>query len=377
MKSQPQTSLPAKAGIRADRLPNLDGFRAISIGMVLSAHCTQVENFPKNLRGVWGIISSGDLGVRFFFVISGFIITWLLLREAARKGVVSLSGFWARRSVRILPAYAVFVLALVLLQWTTPWHMAPLGWLGVLTFTSDFYHPEHWLPFHLWSLSVEEQFYLLWPLTFAWLRPWNRPRTALVVLASVIVSCIISQWIGGPSPTIRLWSGYFFLRRSDSIALGCIGAIVLWHYRPQLSSFFSRSKGWLIGTMLFAIALPKILEALRLIPPSHFAGSTAIEAVGLIVVLIWSQLEPNHIAFRMLQLRPIVLIGTWSYSIYLWQQVFSSNAATFGLDSTPWWLSFPGWLIPSILFGMASFYLVEQPIRSWYRNRKTLTAKPV
>ena len=345
--------------------------------MVLGAHCIQLENFPNRIRGSWFFACDGDLGVRFFFAISGFIITWLLLREASRKGFVSLRGFWARRAVRILPAYGAFVLALVFLQWLTPWHLAPLGWLGTLTFTANYCSMGQWLPAHLWSLSVEEQFYLLWPLTFVLLKPWNHPRPAIVVLASVIASCIAAQWTGGPHPTSSLLGGFSFLRRSDSIAFGCMGAILLWHYRSRLSSLFFRNKALLVVATLLAIVCPKILEALRLCPPGHFPGSTAIQGTGLVLMLMWSQLEPLRMPFRVLQFQPIVLIGVWSYSIYLWQQVFSSKAVSFGLSGAPWWLSFPGWLLPTFALGIASFYLIEQPIRSRFRNRKRMEARPI
>ena len=151
-----------------------------------------------------------------------------------------------------------------------------------------------------------------------------------------------------------------------------MGAIILWHYRSHLSAVFLRYRIALILTALLSIALPKVLEALRLCPPSHFAGSTTIQGIGLVMVLIWSQLEPSNIFFRMLQFKVIILIGVWSYSIYLWQQVFSSKAASFGLNGAPWWLNFPGWLLPTFALGIASFYLIEQPIRSRFRNRKVI-----
>ena len=336
---------------------------------MLGAHCIALDNFPDRLKGTWFFVFDGDLGVRFFFAISGFIITWLLLREAAREGSPSLRGFWARRAVRILPAYVTFILALALIQWTTPWHLAPGGWWGALTFTANYNSMEQWLPAHLWSLSVEEQFYLLWPVAFVALKPWSHPRKALVLLSAVSVSCVVFQWMGTVQPTWSLLNGHSFLRRSDSIAFGCIGGVILWHLPARLAALWNRHRTWLVWVTLLVIAFPKLLEALRLCPPSHFPGSTAIQAMGLVSVLLWSQLEPRNVAFRLLQFKPVVLIGTWSYSIYLWQQVFSSRAAVFGFSSTPWWLNFPGWLLPSLVLGMTSFYLIEQPSRSKFRKR--------
>jgi peptidoglycan/LPS O-acetylase OafA/YrhL len=358
------------------RLPNLDGFRAISIGMVLSGHCIGVHGFPQEAAGIWGFISDGQLGVRFFFVISGFIITWLLLAKADEDGGVSLRSFWLRRSIRILPAYAVFLVTLLVLQMSTKWSLSTTGWVGALTFTSNFFDPRQWLPGHLWSLSVEEQFYLIWPFGFVWIRPWERPALALAILSCVVVSCVMFQGIGGPVPDSPLLGERSFLRKSDSIAIGCAAAIVLRYYPSPLRNLFLHFRLWCILSIIFLVGFPKALEALRMCPPWHFPGSTAMQAAGLACILLWSQYEPDARVFRVLQWRPFVLLGLWSYSIYLWQQLFSADARVFGFESYPWWLSFPGWLIPTLLCGMVSYYFIEQPLRQRFRSR-TRRSDPV
>jgi peptidoglycan/LPS O-acetylase OafA/YrhL len=351
------------------RLPNLDGFRALCICSVLFAHSTIVNNFPGDYAGVWGFLWDASLGVRFFFVISGFIITWLLLREADVKTRVNLRGFWVRRSVRILPAYSVFLVALFWIQSLTSWCLSGAGWFGVATFTSNYFDPKQWLPAHLWSLSVEEQFYLLWPFGFVWIRPWERPTLALSVLSCVAASCVMFQWIGGPVPDSPLLGERSFLRKSDSIAIGCAAAIVLRYYPLPLKNLFLHFRLLCLLIIIFLVGFPKALEALRMCPPWHFPGSTAMQAAGLASILLWSQYEPDSKFFRILQWRPLVLLGLWSYSIYLWQQLFSSDARVFGFESYPWWLSFPGWLIPTLLCGMVSYYFIEQPLRRRFRSR--------
>jgi peptidoglycan/LPS O-acetylase OafA/YrhL len=354
---------------RDSRLPNLDGFRGLCICSVLFAHSAIVNNFPREYAGVWGFLWDASLGVRFFFVISGFIITWLLLREADGKARVNLRGFWARRSVRILPAYSVFLIAIFLIQTLTVWRLSGAGWFGVVTFTSNYFDPKQWLPAHLWSLSVEEQFYLLWPFAFVWIRPWDKPAFALAVLSSVVASCILFQWIGGPDPDSPLLRERSFLRKSDSIAIGCAAAIVLRHYPVPLRVVFFQSRPLCILSIIVLVGFPKALEALRMCPPWHFPAATAMQAIGLACILLWSQYEPDAKVFRVLQCRPLVLLGLWSYSIYLWQQLFSADARAFGLQYYPWWLSFPGWLLPSLLCGMVSYYCIEQPLRRSFKSR--------
>jgi peptidoglycan/LPS O-acetylase OafA/YrhL len=364
MRDGPDT----KAETRESRLPTLDGFRAISIGLVLGAHCADVSNFPSSWRGKWPF--DGGLGVRFFFVISGFIITWLLLREAARDDRISLRGFWLRRAVRILPACGALLLVLVFLQWLTPWHLTPLQWLTTLTFTSNYNVTCPWLPSHLWSLAVEEQFYLLWPITFFLLKPWHRSSPSLLFLGASIIICALFQWIGLDSRSPLLLE-HSFLRCEDSIAFGCMGAILLWHHRPRLASLFQNRRIGMVSLALAAIVVPKALQVLRLCPPGDVPGFTAIQGAGLVLVLLWSQTDQDYPLFRLLQLKPVVLIGLWSYSIYLWQQIFCGNAeVTFGLGFAPWWLKMPGWFVPSFLCGVFSYYCIEQPIRSRFKARR-------
>jgi len=149
----------------SSRLPSLDGWRAVSIIMVLGYHAAMAS--PDSESPVFSMFFDGNLGVRFFFVISGFLITWLLLKESKQTGKVSLNNFYVRRFLRIFPVYFVYVLVLFGLQLFAKFKETPAGWLGMLTFTRNFTDGltanGSMGSAHLWSLSVEEQFYLLWP----------------------------------------------------------------------------------------------------------------------------------------------------------------------------------------------------------------------
>src|SRR5690349_14026649 len=151
--------------------------------MVLIAHSRKSEGFPSWLNWTTGLVNDGALGVQLFFIISGFLITWLMLREDERSGRVNLKHFYIRRALRILPAYLALLAVIAVLQACTSLTIPPRAWLGNLTFTANYLGGQPWVSDHLWSLSVEEQFYLLWPCMFVVLRLGTRRKLALGILA--------------------------------------------------------------------------------------------------------------------------------------------------------------------------------------------------
>src|SRR5258708_33942090 len=146
--------------VRSGRVPSLDGLRALSIALVLISHLVGTRGFIVP-QAIGRFFSLGELGVRVFFVISGFLITSLLLEELESEGRISLIRFYFRRTMRILPPYFTLILAVVLLEaagWIT---LAPKDKLHALTYTSNYYPERSWYLGHTWSLAVEQQFYLM------------------------------------------------------------------------------------------------------------------------------------------------------------------------------------------------------------------------
>jgi len=137
------------------RIPSLDGVRAISITLVVMCHLANWKHISLPFPTIYG-----SLGVRIFFVLSGFLITKLLLREHERTETISLRDFYIRRAYRIFPAAAVYLLVITIIYWhQLRWYSIAASALYVMNMQS--YPP--WMLGHLWSLSIEEQFYLLWP----------------------------------------------------------------------------------------------------------------------------------------------------------------------------------------------------------------------
>jgi len=143
------------------RLHSLDGLRALSILLVLVGHVAGTVNAPEWLTPLHNL---GNFGVKIFFVISGFLITLLLLEELGVSGRIDLRGFYLRRCCRIFPAFYFFIGCIVLANAGGYIELYPNDVLHAATFTMNYHHDRAWALNHTWSLAVEEQFYLLWPL---------------------------------------------------------------------------------------------------------------------------------------------------------------------------------------------------------------------
>ena len=144
-----------------ERLHSLDGLRAISILLVLVGHVAGTVNSPGFLLPLHNL---GNFGVKIFFVISGFLITLLLLAEISRYGRIDMRGFYLRRCFRIFPAFYFFIGFVVLANAGGFLDLHANDVLHAATFTMNYHHDRAWALNHSWSLAVEEQFYLLWPL---------------------------------------------------------------------------------------------------------------------------------------------------------------------------------------------------------------------
>jgi len=290
-----------------------------------------------------------DLGVRVFFVISGFLITTLLLNERAEFGGISLRLFYIRRTLRILPAFYLFVGTVAILSALGVIAVPGSNWIYVLTYTMNFDPHPPWVLGHLWSLSVEEQFYLLWPLAMKFLQPrlW-----AIVAILSVFCGSAVRA-LGLIDPALH----YAFPFVCGPLAMGCLLAI----YAPRVGAFIAASR-FLSSDIVFIFAVPLIwwLDAMdiRLI-------------TNILVTLCVARLVfvPTGFVARVLNSAPLVRLGKVSYSLYLFQQLFFDSIS--GKPSIP--LPFPFNLVGAFAAALACYYAVEMPflaLRIRFRHLK-------
>ena len=338
------------------RLASLDGLRAISIFMVLVGHLNGTRGFPA-LR-----LQIGDyahLGVVIFFVISGFLITSLLMQEYEANERISLQLFYARRSLRIFPAsYAYLGIVCIISAWGVFQLQARDIW-HALTYTVNFLPGRSWQIGHLWSLSVEEQFYLLWPLTFSVLGPRKSSRAAWSVVIVAICARIFNRFIliGTPYHDLEM-----FPMVADSLAAGCLLA----RLREWLEG-----QGWYLR--LFRPSWSILLLSVVLLL-NRFEGYTVVNVFGTtiinfgIAILVHrSVYRPDSPIARVLNWKPVVFVGVLSYSLYLWQQLFLNRS------SGAWFNMFPQNLLFAVGAALASYFLLEKPL---FKLRHRLRAKP-
>ncbi len=297
------------------RIPSLDGIRALAIFCVLLAHLSHSPGFPFQ---AWFLSDYGDFGVRVFFVISGYLITRLLLEEREESGTINLFNFYARRTVRIFPAAYVFMAFALIIYWNT---LSRINVVTALTYTQNFSPKPQWVLGHLWSLSVEEQFYVLWPFL---LRRFFSFRRTILWGVIMIVPFVNVALIYSKSP---LWGRSFF-SVADALAVGCLLAVYRQDEFPPINLIVGSRFFFLMP--LFAVAsapflflkYPLVISALRTLawrPLLHFAIALSID--GAI-----------RRRYRLLSLPPVVWMGTLSYSLYLWQQMFTNNGMRFPMN---------------------------------------------
>lgn len=324
------------------RIPSLDGLRAISIVFVLMSHTTRtLSSLPFLVKEA--LRTLGYLGVTVFFVISGFIITALLIREYHESRKIDLRAFFKRRAVRIMPAAGLFIVVVLLLG-----HPDLKQSLYALTFTTSYtfnkaYHPLQ----HLWSLSVEEQFYLLWPFAFA-----AGLRNARTCCWAVVAT----------APFFRLAFAHHDLFHifpcvADSLAYGCLLAF----YYTDIKSFTMTLSPRLISSRLIVGTLCACTAVLAWVGFQLYPTLWGF-VPAMIALLTFIAIERNDF---LLNCKPITSIGRLSYSLYLWQQPLMVLAGLFDL--------LPIRLALCFMAASLSYHFIEQPSIKLF---KRLSAAP-
>lgn len=342
---------------RSGYLPTLDGWRAIAILGVIVAHGTfrvVGPGAPHEDLALRALFEYGAKGVDLFFGISGFLITGRLLEEHERRGRVGLSGFYVRRFCRILPPYVALLafltacLALGLLP------ISKRELVASFAFVSNYVGeqwPADWYTGHLWSLAVEEHFYLLWPGLLALLTP-RKARWAVVPFALGIAAWRVVEFRLQLVPRFLPDAGFYIRTdtRFDALLWGCFASLMV-HHAPARA----RVERWLTRPV-WLLAVGLLVANTLLTPPLALLWQSVLIAV----MITGTVLHPGGAVGTLLEHPAARWLGRASYSLYLWQQVFLvalPGVPSFGAVQT-----LPLNLVALFTVAAASYYLVERPM---------------
>jgi len=323
-------------------LPQLDGFRGISVFLVLIGHA-----FAD------GVGPLSKLGVMMFFVLSGFLITGLLCNEQISTGGISLRNFYLRRALRIFPAFFVLILGTAILIKSgyitdVPWYSLVVACL----YLSNIFGRGDSIT-HLWSLSLEEQFYAGWPLV---VRSFGL-RRAFMIACSSILAVMAVRLVVIQLGIVNYFNGKIYLRpwfRFDSILIGCCIALFLYDRQPSRQSV-ARWCRWAAPLVVMPALLlwSQFSERVPALRPVHLTVQLLLAATLLLYIVVF----PNSMTARAMTLRPLRFLGRISYSLYLWQQMFlMTHDPSWGLIR-----EFPWNILAALGAGIASHYVVERP----------------
>jgi peptidoglycan/LPS O-acetylase OafA/YrhL len=336
------------------KIPSLDGLRAVSISLVIFAHCAGT---PHSYSTKWLSYAGeiGVLGVKVFFVISGFLITTILRGERETTGAISLKSFYFRRTFRILPAFYAFLIVVLWLNLYGVFQIPTRDFVHAATFTANT-TPMGWDLLHTWSLSVEEQFYLLWPISLVILgdKLPLRLAGASVVLCPLFFGVILHAHM-------RLGEAI------SGLAAGCVlaGIRETLHKQPRYGQFLAFN--WVPATLAVCLLL---LESLHRFGFYEELAPLISIVIALLVDSVINQ--PFTGLGRFLNLKPIAYIGVLSYSIYLWQEIFLNRWGHY------WFNVFPINLLCALLCSVLSYYLIESPflrLRNRLQRQTSLVSK--
>ena len=369
-KQELQAPRRPEARTPARRVRGLDGLRALAAAAVLAYHL------------IPGVAIGGFLGVDVFFVLSGFLITALLIRENQRFGGINLKSFWLRRIRRLLPAVGLMsVITLIvagllnrdLLVGILPQFVGVLtfsyNWVEISQGVSYFNQAQPHLWTNVWSLAVEQQFYILWPLAVVgilFLHPKWRPAVPLVL--AVISAGLMAFWVSGTTEFTRAYQG------TDSHAFGLMLGAALAMVATDPMGMPDRAAGgwqkWLRGLLAW-ICLAIIVSAWFLIPDDRawvYPWGTLIAVVATLGLIqgFLPQIDeaggPGHLLANLLDARPLVWLGERSYGIYLWHWPLWVIAGKM-LPAAPVILIALIVIAGSVLAATLSYRYVEVPMR--------------
>jgi peptidoglycan/LPS O-acetylase OafA/YrhL len=361
-------TLPGWTNEKGRNIPSLDGMRAVSIILVIVAHSAQ--HFIRWIRiPSRSYLLLAHTGVSVFFVISGFLITSLLLKELQEEGMVHLRRFYLRRAFRIFPPFYVYLGVILVLALVGLFHTPLRVFFFAATYTLNFYFGSGGAFVgvqHIWSLCVEEQFYLLWPAALVFV---GRQRAIYVavflILASPFVRVITYAML---APQHRAVVNRMFHSSIDTIMFGCLLALLGQSSRLNMKLDRCANHSTFALACFFLCFLDPLLD-LRFHGRYDLTVGMTLEGICICLITLYVIRRPKGFPGRILNLPALRHVGIISYGLYLWQNIFTGESSQF----------FPFNLGAIFVCAEVSYWVVERPslrLRDRQQKEKTCSQQP-
>ena len=325
------------------KIKGLDGLRGVSVLMVIMSHAVIWPRIGVDSPGIIAIFSAQS-GVNAFFALSGFLITLLLIEERVATGTTDIRSFFMRRTLRIFPLYFLAVTLLLLVDMLGMAKINNCAFYFAYTYTQNFSTSSCSFSSmsHLWSLAVEEHFYLVWPLIFL-----IGTRFAFLASVAFAVAClVVGPYIilSFPESKVMRWT----FPAAAPIAFGCVAAFIC--NNKKIVDLFGSSKN--SSVMLIAILAGLASPA--------FYRSDLIWMISISSLILYVFHNQNSRLVKILEFRPLALLGLISYGLYVWQGFFTGNGPYRMGEQFPPAMDTGLWL--TFIVAPVSYLFFEKPI---------------
>lgn len=345
-----------------NHIKGFDTLRGVSIILVLLTHLGLYLHLPENdfIRGRVWLLISGATGVQIFFTLSGFLITKILLHELNKFDNINFKNFYVRRFLRLLPPLILFYFAIGILMYFGMIHTTRHGFLFSFFYLYNFVPNEYYSGElgHTWSLALEEQYYLIWPVIISFLNK----KKAFILITLILIGCILAVYLYPDLPfTNGFKSNRWFIPAVAPIMIGSFFAWLIDKQEDTYSRYYVQKHIaiWL-GLILFMT--PLYLPILEL--------SFIFQSIGVSIILVWILFNQQSKVTSILNNRLLSYIGTISYGIYVYQGLFLRT----GPGGSIWIQEFPQNIVLTFLTAIASFHLLEKPILKLKKKYKRTIA---
>ena len=336
-------------------IPSLDGWRAVAIMMVILGHFMLKLEQGSVIHTILKLTAIGILGVKIFFVLSGFLITTLLIKEKIKYGRLDLKNFFIRRALRIIPVLYLYIIVVFLVNHFSSLNLSLSNFVGPLLYINNFnFLSGTWITGHTWSLAVEEQFYLIWPFIFRYI------KNSLLICLIIILVIPFFKIVQYTNPQIENYILAPFFVPASSIFSGALVSLLC--FNPNAISKLIIIKNFNFIAFIFAII---VIYSIYYLSIKGLYGTLLLPLGNILTdfsicyMILFSILRKDHFIFRILNSKILIQIGVISYSLYIWQQLFIIPKGNYPVLEQ--YLYSPLNLLLVFVTGFLSYHFFEKP----------------